>query len=202
MGSAERRHGMATLWHPGTSLSGRLLVASRHLRDPNFFRTVVLMLEHGEGALGIVLNRASHVSIAKAAPQWGGLAGEPALVFRGGPVEPTAAIALGRPGSAAIATEGDPRFTPLFDDLGVVDLGGGPEDLEGVVRDLRIFSGYSGWSAEQLEAEIEAGGWTVTEAEGLDLLTRDPASLWTAAERRAGMETGVRTGASPSVEKN
>ena len=41
-------------------LRGRLLVATPPLVDPNFDRTVVLMLEHSdEGALGIVLNRPS-----------------------------------------------------------------------------------------------------------------------------------------------
>jgi len=55
---------------------------------------------------------------------------------------------------------------------------------------------------EQLEAEIEAGGWAVVDADGLDLLTPDTAALWPTAVRRAGMESGIRTGAAPSVERN
>ena len=50
-------------------LRGQLLVASPALLDPNFHRTVVLLVEHGEaGALGVVLNRPSGAQVAEAAP--------------------------------------------------------------------------------------------------------------------------------------
>src|SRR5512138_2312280 len=98
---------------PGTSwgramepLTGRLLVATPGLRDPNFERTVVLLVAHEDGgALGVVLNRATEVPVAEVLGPWGALADEPAVVFEGGPVQPEAAICLARarPGIATLA---------------------------------------------------------------------------------------------------
>src|SRR3954467_13291384 len=79
------------------SLTGRLLVATPSLRDPNFERTVVLLVAHEEGgALGVVLNRATEVAVADVLSGWGPLASEPSVVFEGGPVQPEAAICLAR----------------------------------------------------------------------------------------------------------
>jgi putative transcriptional regulator len=79
------------------SLTGRLLVATPSLKDPNFERTVVLLVAHEDGgALGVVLNRATEVPVAEVLEGWGPLAGEPAVVFEGGPVQPEAAICLAR----------------------------------------------------------------------------------------------------------
>ncbi|MCL4312530.1 MAG: YqgE/AlgH family protein [Actinobacteria bacterium] len=78
---------------------GKLLIASPALPDPNFDRSVVLLLEHGEeGTLGLILNRPSEVRLSTALPQWEHLAVEPSVVFVGGPVSPGAAICLGRYG--------------------------------------------------------------------------------------------------------
>ena len=69
------------------SLVGHLLVATPGLRDPNFERTVVLLVAHeGGGALGVVLNRATEVPVAEVLGGWGGVASEPSVVFEGGPV--------------------------------------------------------------------------------------------------------------------
>src|SRR3954468_15695957 len=75
------------------SLRGKLLVASPSLLDPNFSRTVVLIAEHrDEGAMGIVLNRASEIEVADAAPQLGELWEPGDHVHPGGPVQPTAVM--------------------------------------------------------------------------------------------------------------
>ena len=157
------------------TLRGRLLVAAPSLGDANFFRTVVLMLEHRGGTLGLVLNRPSSIPIARAAPEWAELAGRPQMVFRGGPVEPSAAIALARYDPGAIEPG---LITPLHDDVGVVDLSRSPGEIADRVHDIRIFSGYAGWSEGQLEGEIEAGGWLVLERGAFDSLTADTAMLW------------------------
>src|SRR5512134_295679 len=82
---------------PMESLVGQLLVATPVLRDPNFDRTVVLLVAHENGgALGVVLNRATEVPVAEVLGPWGTLAEEPAVVFEGGPVQPEAAICLAR----------------------------------------------------------------------------------------------------------
>ena len=203
---------MALEWRandPRSSLSGQILVASRHLADPNFFRTVVLILEHGDGALGVVLNRPTPVRLAEAVPAWLSLAAEPAVVFQGGPVERTAAIGLARPHGAF-----DPEQTWFAltiaepgRELGIVNLGAAPGELVEVVRDVRIYSGYAGWSAGQLENEIQAGGWLVLDHlaldhEAFDPLTQDPATLWNQASSAAASGQGVRATDGPAVENN
>src|SRR4029079_15795843 len=79
------------------SLVGHLLVATPNLRDPNFERTVVLLVAHEEGgALGVVINRPTEVAVAEVLGEWGGIASEPSVVFEGGPVQPESAICLAR----------------------------------------------------------------------------------------------------------
>ena len=198
---------MALEWRPNDpsfSLSGQILVASRHLADPNFFRTVVLILEHGDGALGVVLNRPTAITLADVVPTWLDLAAQPTVVFQGGPVERTAAIGLARPEGAF-----DPEqtwftlaITEPGREVGIVNLGAEPSDLAEIVRDLRIYSGYAGWSAGQLESEIQAGGWLVLDHEGFDPLTSDPATLWNQASSAAASGQGVRAIDGPSVQNN
>src|SRR5690606_2022779 len=78
-------------------LAGKLLVATPRLQDPNFVRTVVLMLMHDEqGALGVVLNRKLDLDVEQVLPAWAPHVAPPAQLFLGGPVEPTAAVAVAR----------------------------------------------------------------------------------------------------------
>ena len=77
------------------SLRGYLLVAGPGLDDPNFRRTVVLVGEHGEeGAMGVVLNRVSTVTVEDAVPPMAELVGPDELVYVGGPVQPQAVVVL------------------------------------------------------------------------------------------------------------
>jgi len=81
----------------GESTAGQLLIAEPLLGDPNFERTVVLMIEHtADGALGVVLNRPTDVEVASVLDGWAELAAPPAVVYRGGPVEPNGVLALAR----------------------------------------------------------------------------------------------------------
>src|SRR5258705_5318672 len=78
-------------------MTGQLLVANPNLKDPNFDRTVVLLVAHEPGgALGVVLNRATEVPVSDVLGTWGELAGDPAVLFEGGPVQPESAICLAR----------------------------------------------------------------------------------------------------------
>jgi len=92
-----------------SSLTGRLLVATPVLADPNFDRAVVLVLDHDEeGSLGVVLNRPTPVDVGDILEPWAALTGEPGVVFQGGPVSLDAALAVGvvpapEPGGAAPA---------------------------------------------------------------------------------------------------
>ncbi|GAA5613222.1 DUF179 domain-containing protein [Streptomyces platensis] len=78
-----------------SSLTGRLLVATPALADPNFDRAVVLLLDHDEeGSLGVVLNRPTPVGVADILAPWAALAGEPGVVFQGGPVSLDSALGV------------------------------------------------------------------------------------------------------------
>src|SRR5581483_5720291 len=163
------------------SLRGKLLVATPALADPNFFRSVVLLLEHNEGgALGVVLNRPTDTPLDGALPLWAGVAAERAGVFTGGPVQPEAAIALGR---AALGDEPD-GFAPLLGGVGSVDLAREPDDVRPAPERLRVFAGYAGWGEGQLEGEIVQASWFVVDADPGDAWTRDPSGLWRAVLRR------------------
>jgi putative transcriptional regulator len=164
------------------SVRGRLLVATPDLRDPNFSRTVVLVLEHSdEGALGVVLNRPVDLRVDEILPDWADQVSAPGCLFVGGPVSPSAAIGLGR---------GPDLPDVLFDGLGTVDL-----DRDGApvphLSALRIFIGYAGWAPGQLGQELEAGGWLVLDLEPDDPFTADPSDLWVQVLRRQGGRTAM-----------
>jgi putative transcriptional regulator len=165
-------------------LKGRLLVATPGLLDPNFFRTVILIFEHSdEGAAGVVLNRPSETSLDEGPlGGWDDLAADPPLVFVGGPVAPGAAVCLARP-APHILPDG---FEPIVDGLGVLDLAADPSDVRAALDRLRVFSGYAGWDAGQLEAEIEEGAWYVLDADPEDALSSQPGGLWRFVLKRQG----------------
>lgn len=169
------------------SLKGRLLVATPELGDPNFFRTVVLMLEHTpDGAVGVVLNRPTETGLGEAAADWEGwdeLAAPPAVVFVGGPVSQTAVICVASRVTGAEPPDEDAEgFQPVVGALGVADLRRPP----GAVEAARIFAGYSGWGGGQLEGELAAGAWWVLDAVPDDALGAEPDELWAQVLRRQG----------------
>jgi putative transcriptional regulator len=165
----------------GRRLTGRLLVASPVMRDPNFERTVVLMLEHtDEGGVGVVLNRPSHVQAAQILPDLDGRTVEPGTVHVGGPVQPEAAICLAR----LVAPVSGPNWSHLFGRVGSVNLDRPLEELGTASTGLRLFAGYSGWGSGQLESEIEAGGWMVLRRRDEDAFSDRAGGLWSEVLRR------------------
>jgi putative transcriptional regulator len=166
--------------YPSGSLRGRLLVATPPLVDPNFDRSVVLLLEHGEdGALGIILNRPTDASLISVLPDWHEYASAPSVVFSGGPVAPEAVIALARGGyDAAIG------WVPVLGEVGTVDVGRDPADLEFALESMRVFVGYAGWAPGQLEVELEQDAWFVVTTRAEDPFSSDPESLWHDVLRR------------------
>ena len=166
-------------------LAGHLLVAAPSLLDPNFHRTVVLVLDHtDDGALGLVLNRPSRTAVGELLEPWAAVAAAPGLVHVGGPVEPTAVIALGGvpPG---VATDG---WEPIVDGLRVVDLGADVALAATELTAIRVFAGYAGWGPGQLEAEVGEDAWLTAPAMATDALTADPDGLWPVAMERAGVD--------------
>ncbi len=157
------------------TLKGRLLVATPLLGDPNFERTVILLLEHGaEGALGLVLNRPSGVVVDEPLPEWARWSQAPEVVFVGGPVSRNAVIGLAR----ASGDLPDAAFEQVLGPVGVLDLTRDPDELGAGLGAVRVFAGYAGWGSEQLEDEIDEGAWYVVAAEPGDAFTPEPEHLW------------------------
>jgi putative transcriptional regulator len=177
---------------PAATLAGRLLVATPALGDSNFERSVVLLLDHDEdGALGVVINRPTPVDVAEVLPVWQPLATEPGVLFQGGPVALDSALGL-----ALVPTDGDDEplgWRRVVGRVGLVDLDVPPEVLAAEVTRLRIFAGYAGWGAGQLEDELAEGAWYVVEArfgggpdDAGDPFTPAPEDLWRSVLRRQG----------------
>jgi putative transcriptional regulator len=182
-------------------LSGMLLVASPSLEDPSFARTVVLVLDHSPtGTLGLVLNRPTEVPVSEILLQWHHQATRalPAVIFSGGPVSPGAVIGLVR-GSLGREPAG---WRQVLGNVGTVDLSVAPDeqprDLDGVL----LFSGYSGWSADQLDDEIDEGAWFCLACVEADLLTNEPSLLWRDVLRRQGGDLGLLANYPPHPSVN
>jgi putative transcriptional regulator len=153
-------------------LVGRLLVASPQLGDPNFERTVVLMLDHGaDGALGVVLNRPTGLPVDEILGAWSAQAqaAPPDVVFRGGPVSPDAVIGLAR--TDADGGDGSTEWRLVLEGVGTVDLAVIPDEQPVAVVGVRLFAGYAGWSPDQLEEELAEGAWIVVDALVADVFT-------------------------------
>jgi putative transcriptional regulator len=166
-----------------TGTTGRLLVAEPMLGDPNFDRTVVLVLQHdADGALGLVLNRPTDVPVADALPDWGALVTDPAVLHIGGPVESQSGWCLARARDAA-GLEG---FVPVLGDLGLVDLDLDPDHVRETFSAVRLYAGYSGWGPGQLEWELSQDAWYVADAEADDPFLPDGPALWRRILARQG----------------
>jgi putative transcriptional regulator len=153
------------------SLAGNLLIAIPELHDVNFFRTVVLLFQHTEdGASGVILNRPSDVTIAKV---WDEVAKEPSdcqdVVNIGGPVEGPL-IAL----HSSLALAEAPVVEGVFLSMERDNLN---QLVNQSLQRFKIYSGYSGWGPDQLEAEIDQGGWLTLPANA-DHVFDSPEGLW------------------------
>jgi putative transcriptional regulator len=162
------------------SLRGQLLIAGPTLLDPNFQRTVVLMVEHGEeGALGLVLNRPSDCSVGDVVPELEELLDADTPVFIGGPVQPSGLIILARfaePGESALLS---------FDDVGILRTEGSLDDPPPLLA-ARSFAGHSGWGPGQLDQELERGDWILEPATLDDAFAEEPGELWSEVLARKG----------------
>ncbi|WP_181791658.1 YqgE/AlgH family protein [Streptomyces phytophilus] len=179
-----------------SSLTGRLLIATPALTDPNFTRTVVLLLDHDEeGSLGVVLNRPTPVGVGDVLQDWADLAGDPGVVFQGGPVSLDSALGLavvpGDQGGGVPGGEGPLGWRRVHGAIGLVDLDAPPELLAAELGTLRIFAGYAGWGPGQLEEELDDGAWYVVESEPGDVSSPAPEGLWRAVLRRQRSELAM-----------
>jgi putative transcriptional regulator len=178
------------------SLVGQLLLASPALRDPNFERSVVLIGVHSErGAMGVVLNRPSEVTVGEAAPQLEETVEESERVFVGGPVQPSSIVFLAEfldPTPAGVLVLGRIGFPSPEAEL---------EEISRATGRVRVFAGFAGWGEGQLEAEIADGDWIAQVALPEDVFTELPEELWSSVLTRKGGSYALiaRMPADPSV---
>ena len=170
--------------------SGKLLIASPHLRDPNFLQSVVYLVRHSqEGALGVVLNRPLGIpfdeqlaEVLSWTPQ------RPIELGWGGPVE-----------GALLALHDQKDLAEIPCDMGLYFAGSETairELAERPMAQVRLFMGYSGWGAEQLEREVQVGGWLLGDGNAEEVFG-ETESLWRRCVSRVGrdiLSTGLGEG--------
>lgn len=155
---------------------GILLVARTGMRDPNFQRTVLLLTSHGrQGTIGVILNRPMQTGLDQLFPGNPALRGGQDKLYFGGPVARDNLVFIYRaPVKANEALH-------VVDDL---YMSMSPEILAGLLRreaptrDLRVFRGYAGWAAGQLQAELARGDWHVLKADPEVVFSTAPEMLW------------------------
>jgi putative transcriptional regulator len=161
---------------------GKILVADRDLKDPNFSSTVVLIVTYGDqGTVGLVVNRESETPVLKILEGVKEAAGRQDLAYEGGPQEAKSVLALLRSAQNVQGTR------HIFGDVYAIVA---EEPLKKALRSstgsdrLRFYLGYAGWAPGQLEAEVEAGAWQVLSGDAKTVFDARPETLWERLTRR------------------
>ncbi|MEM7625509.1 MAG: YqgE/AlgH family protein [Planctomycetota bacterium] len=157
------------------SLRGQMLLASLEMGDPNFERSVILMVQHGpEGAMGLVLNQPTGTAVAEAlGDQVETECSTQEMLYRGGPCD-----------GPLMVLHGDPVHgqEQVLDGLYFATEREYVEPaLCGAVSPARFFAGYAGWGAGQLESELAVKAWSVIEGDAATVLRSTPseqADVW------------------------
>jgi putative transcriptional regulator len=160
------------------SLQGHLLIASPLLLDPNFAKTVVLLIQHSpQGALGVVLNRPTSKKVKEF---WKEISSTPC--------ESEARVCLGGPVSGPLMAVHTNQFFAEMEILPGVFFAAKREHLDGLVLQqddpLKIFFGHAGWGPGQLDNEIKAGGW-LTMAATTEYIFYPGDDLWERVSKQA-----------------
>lgn len=153
-------------------LGGHVLIAHPGIDDPHFARSVVLLSAHSEhmGAVGVVVNQPLQTVLAYHDPDFafGALADVP--LFKGGPVAEEQLILIGW---RWVEEQASFEIYFAIDSDKAIELLREFPDLQ-----LRAFVGCAGWSAGQLEGELEQGGWAVLPLRDTRLYDMPPEMLW------------------------
>ena len=158
------------------SAAGRFLVATPLVGGVPFDQAVILVLEHdAHGAVGIVLNSPTDLPVAEHLPELSDIATPPATIHIGGPVEMETAIVLARSGTAVFLRPSQ------MGNIGLIDPSEPPDDIDA----LRVFAGYAGWEAGQLDDELTEGAWWVLTADRSAIFAEDSTDLWDRSIARA-----------------
>ena len=189
-------------------LSGYFLIADTELRDPNFYRTVVFMVEHNsDGALGLIINRPSNLLLGSVLPESAETPLAERQVLIGGPVQREYLFLLH--GALPGLSLGEHALTPAegviyqpVTRLLIQQLIRIWPDLTASERDeILFFAGYSGWGENQLESELLTSCWILNPADNEILFSGEPGRCWEdALSSKGGIYTVIaRTGFKPSL---
>lgn len=172
------------------SLRGQLLLASPEMGDPNFERSVILMVQHGpEGAMGLVLNQPTGTAVAEVlGDQVETQCATDEMLYRGGPCEGPLMVLHGDPVHAQEQVLDGLFFATEREYI--------EPALSGVVTPARFYAGYSGWGAGQLENELAVQAWSVIEADAAAVLRSTP------SEQANAWRKLIRVKASAELFKN
>jgi putative transcriptional regulator len=172
-----------------SSLEGHLLIAMPGMQDPNFSETVAFICKHDtEGAIGIVVNRPSEMSLGDVCKQLkfetnlGDDAKQP--IMNGGPVQPDRGFVLHQSDEefdSTVDPEAPLKVTVSQDILKAIARGDGP-------KPALIALGYAGWSSGQLESEIAANAWLHAPASAAILFDTPIENRWKAAAGLIGID--------------
>jgi len=158
-----------------------LLVASQHMADPRFRKTVLLVTRHGKsGPIGVVVNRPENITLDMMLPEYP--AAKKFSLFNGGPVFPAQVSYLVRGGDTvenALTISGNIYLAYDMPILG--------ELLSGKRRykDLRVMHGLASWAPGQLEHEIKLGDWDTLPIDDAVIFNMPPAEMWQVLHDRA-----------------
>jgi putative transcriptional regulator len=170
--------------------AGKLLVASRRLGDPNFAKTVILLVHYDDkGVVGLVLNRRTDVPLSRVL-DLEAAKGRFDPVYLGGPVGPSAAFALFQATAKMEKAENIFGGVYLIADKALFEqtISARPDP-----RVFHVFLGYAGWTQDQLRTEVQLGAWFVFPPDAATVFNSDPDSLWSQMIEKTEFEM-VKTG--------
>ena len=178
----ERGYGPGSLyaqqWSPFQRIPARgtFLVSAEKLIDPNFSETVVMLLEYSsEGAMGLVINRPTKLSLSEVFPDIRGLRKRRDMLFAGGPVGMEQLVLLVRASEKpedSFQVFGDVYVCSRVEELDRIAKGGDPDE------DFRAYAGYAGWAPGQLDSEVKRGDWYIMKADAESIFSPKPEKLW------------------------
>jgi len=179
-------------------IAGMFLVANPSLEDSNFGQTIVLIVSHGpHGAMGLIVNRPTDKKLGSFLPEDAPPARGDDTLYLGGPVAMSHLSML-------LRTDDDPVTAKRIVDN--VFFSRDPELLvefrrkRASGRAYRVYTGYAGWSAGQLEEEIERGDWSLIPATAQDVFDERPATLWRDLAPKDPGSTAEAVPESPSTD--
>ncbi len=155
---------------------GKFLVADRNLIDPNFSKTVILLTDyHQYGATGLIINRPTKLKLSKAFPEMEKLRHRTDTLYFGGPVAKGHIHLL-------IRSEDQPEGSRrVFDNIFVSSSLAVLQkmiDNEAGGATFRVYAGYAGWAAGQLDRELSRGDWHVLRADARTIFDKPSSEIW------------------------